>query len=69
MWWCERFCGNVPLQITPIKIIVLTECNPHHSWLGLTEQQNLTFDKGGKSVGDFSRDSEVLGRLMSVQLH
>ena len=30
----------------PIKIIVLTEYNPHHSWLGLTEQQNLTLFRG-----------------------
>ena len=33
--------------------MVLMGSNPHHSWLGLTEQQNLTFDKGGKCVGDF----------------
>ena len=32
------FCGNVPIRITVIKIIVLTECNP----------SVLTADKFGK---------------------
>ena len=26
--------------------MVRMESNPHHSWLGLTKQQNLTFNKG-----------------------
>jgi len=27
-------------------MMVLRENNPHHSWLGLTEQQNLTLFRG-----------------------
>ena len=60
---CDRFlrqcaasdsaCGNVPLQIPPIKIIVLAECNPSGSRPNFFGRQHLTFDKGGKGVGDF----------------
>ena len=45
------FCGNVPLQIPPIKIIVLAECNPSGSRPNFFGRQHLTFDKGGKCGG------------------
>ena len=34
--------------VRKISLMVRLGSNPHHSWLGLTEQQNLTFGKGGK---------------------
>ena len=37
----------------PIKIIVLTEYNPSGSRPNFFGRQHLTFDKGGKGVGDF----------------
>ena len=37
--------------VRKISLMILMGSNPHHSWLGLTEQQNLTFDKGGKGDG------------------
>ena len=52
MLW-PLFCGNVPIQIMPIKIIVLTEYNPSGSRPNFFGRQHLTFDKGGKGVGNF----------------
>ena len=40
------FCGDVPIQIMPIKIIVLTEYNPSGSRPNFFGRQYLTFDKG-----------------------
>ena len=40
------FCGDVPIQIMPIKIIVLTEYNPSGSRPNFFGRQHLTFDKG-----------------------
>ena len=45
MLW-PLFCGNVPIQIMPIKIIVLTEYNPSGSRPNFFGRQHLTFDKG-----------------------
>ena len=42
-------------------MMVLRENNPHHSWLGLTEQQNLTLFRGEASV-------VVRGEAMDVLL-
>ena len=49
--------------------MVRKRSNPHHSWLGLTEQQNLTFDKGGKGVGGFRGIVRFFEESMSVQLY
>ena len=43
-------CGCEPLQVPPIKIIVLMECNPSGSRPNFFGRQHLTFDKGGKNV-------------------
>ena len=40
------FCGDVPIQIMSIKIIVLTEYNPSGSRPNFFGRQHLTFDKG-----------------------
>ena len=40
------FCGDVPIQIMPIKIIVLTEYNLSGSRPNFFGRQHLTFDKG-----------------------
>ena len=49
--WQE--CGAVQGVVRKISLMVRMGSNPHHSWLGLSGRQNLTFDKGGKGVGDF----------------
>ena len=36
--------------VRKISLMVLTGSNPHHSWLGLTEQQNLTLFRGEARV-------------------
>ena len=48
--------GNFRGIVRKISLMVRMGSSPHHSWLGLTEQQNLTFDKGGKGVGAGQRD-------------
>ena len=40
------FCGDVPIKIMPIKIIVLAEYNPSGSRPNFFGRQHLTFDKG-----------------------
>ena len=36
--------------VRKISLMVRMGSNPHHSWLGLTEQQNLTLFRGEASV-------------------
>ena len=36
--------------IAPLSSKLLSNHNPHHSWLGLTEQQNLTLFRGATRV-------------------
>ena len=56
------FCGNVPIRITVIKIIVLTECNP----------SVLTADKFGKlkkaGVSQVKRNKATICGLPSIHL-
>jgi len=43
-------------------MMVLMENNPHHSWLGLTEQQNLTLFRGRAWMPEVERPKALQGR-------
>ena len=47
--------------------MVLMGSNPHHSWLGLTEQQHLTFDKGGKFGGAGQGDGCTFEKVVGME--
>ena len=57
----------MPLQIPPIKIIVLAECNPSGSRPNFFGRQHLTFDKGGKCGGAGRGDGCAFEKVVEME--